>query len=68
MRLFSMRSGCAVHTNVRPALPCSAPGSRCASHRIWNPLQMPSTGSPSCAAATTESITGAKRAIAPARR
>ena len=50
------------------------PGSRCDSVRIWKPLQMPSTGRPSAspsgppAAVATASITGAKRAIAPARR
>ncbi len=45
-----------------------APGSRCASHSTWKPLQMPSTGSPSRAAATTDSITGENRAMAPQRR
>jgi len=29
-------------------------GSRCASHGIWNPLQMPSTGSPTPLAAYVE--------------
>ena len=46
----------------------SAPGSRPASHSTWKPLQMPSTGPPSRANAITDSMIGAKRAIAPTRR
>ena len=46
----------------------SAPGSRPASQRTWNPLQMPSTSPPSRANSSTSVITGANRAIAPARR
>ena len=54
--------------NRRPALRVSAPGSRCASHKIWNPLQMPSTGRPTRAAGTSSLITGANLAMAPQRR
>ncbi len=46
----------------------SAPGSRWASHSTWNPLQIPSTSPPSRANSSTSAITGANRAIAPARR
>ena len=46
----------------------SAPGSRPASQSTWKPLQMPSTGPPSRANSITRSISGEKRAIAPARR
>ena len=49
-------------------LSSSAPGRRPASHRTWKPLQMPSTGPPPRAKSATDSITGEKRAIAPARR
>jgi hypothetical protein len=51
-----------------PAFLVSAPGSRCASQRIWKPLQMPSTGRPDRAAGTSSAITGENRAIAPQRR
>ena len=40
----------------------STPGSSPASHRIWKPLQIPSTGPPSAANARTAPITGARRA------
>ena len=63
-----MRTRTARLMNRRPALRVSAPGSRCASHRIWKPLQMPSTGSPSRAAGISSDITGANRAMAPQRR
>ena len=46
MRLFSIRSRWSRQTNLRWSLRISAPGSRCDSHRIWKPLQMPSTGIP----------------------
>ncbi len=46
----------------------SAPGSKPASHSTWKPLQMPSTGPPSRAKSITDSMIGAKRAIAPTRR
>src|SRR5207302_1594440 len=39
-----------------------------ASHKIWHPLQMPSTGRPTRAAGTSSLITGANLAIAPQRR
>ena len=68
VRLFSMRSRWSRQTNLRWSLRISAPGSRCDSQRIWKPLQMPSTGSPRPAAATTSVITGANRAMAPQRR
>ena len=54
--------------NRRPAFLVSAPGSRCASQRIWKPLQMPSTGSPARAAGISSAITGENLAIAPQRR
>ncbi len=63
-----MRSLWSLQTNLRWSLRISAPGSRCDSQRIWNPLQMPSTGSPCSAAATTSVITGANREMAPHRR
>ena len=66
--LFSMRSRWSRQPNLRWSLRISAPGRRWDSHRIWKPLQMPSTGIPFCAAATTSVITGANRAIAPQRR
>ena len=46
----------------------STPGSSPASHRIWNPLQIPSTGPPSAANDRIASMTGATRASAPQRR
>jgi len=45
-----------------------APGSSRASHRVWKPLQMPSTGPPAFANAITSSMIGLRLAIAPARR
>ena len=66
--MFSTRSRWSRQTKCRPALRVSAPGSRCASHSTWKPLQMPSTGSPARAAATSSAITGENRAIAPQRR
>ena len=62
--MFSMRSCWSRHTNFLWSLRISAPGSRWDSHRIWKPLQMPSTGIPPFAASTTSVITGANRAIA----
>src|SRR5262249_17972497 len=64
----STRSRWSRQTNRRRSLRISAPGSRCDSHSTWNPLQIPSTGSPPRAPSTTRSITGANRAIAPQRR
>ena len=64
----STRSPTSRHTNRRPWLRTSAPGSRPASQRIWKPLQMPSTGIPARPASTTGPITGERAAIAPARR
>ena len=64
----STRRRWSLQTNVRTSLRISAPGSRCASQRIWKPLQMPSTGIPPSASRITSSITGANRAIAPQRR
>ena len=55
-------------TNFSEVLGSSAPGSSPASHRTWKPLQIPSTSPPSRANSATSSITGANRAIAPARR
>ena len=51
-----------------PALRASAPGSSPASQSTWKPLQIPSTGIPRPAAATTSPITGANLAMAPHRR
>ncbi len=56
------------HTNRRPALGSSAPGSRPASQSTWKPLQIPSTGPPPSACSLTASMTGEKRAMAPQRR
>ncbi len=53
-------------TNRRPALGSSAPGSSPASQSTWKPLQIPSTGPPPRAYSLTDSITGEKRAMAPA--
>ena len=64
----STRRRCSVQTKRWWSLRMRAPGSRWASVRTWKPLQMPSTGIPALAAATTSSMTGAKRAIAPQRR
>src|SRR5580704_17383747 len=55
-------------TNFKETFGRSAPGSKPASHSTWNPLQMPSTSPPSRANSSTSAITGANRAIAPARR
>ena len=63
-----MRSRWSRLRKCRCSLRVSAPGSRCASHRIWKPLQMPSTGMPPRAASAIDSITGANRAMAPQRR
>ena len=68
VRLFSIRSRWSLQTNLRWSLRISAPGSRWDSHRIWKPLQMPSTGIPRPAASMTSVITGEKREIAPQRR
>ena len=65
---FSTRRTCSVQMNFRWSLRISAPGSRCDSQRIWNPLQIPRTGRPPRAAGTSSSMTGAKRAMAPQRR
>jgi hypothetical protein len=61
-------SGASRQTNVRVRFGRSAPGKSPASQRIWKPLQIPSTGPPSRANASTASMIGAKRAIAPERR
>ena len=68
MSAVSTRSFWSLQTNVRTSLRISAPGSRCASQRIWKPLQIPRMGIPAPAARTSSSITGAKREIAPQRR
>ena len=64
----STRRVVVAHTNLRPAFFCRAPGSRPASVRTWNPLQMPTTGPPAAANACTAPITGENRAMAPGRR
>ena len=43
---FSTRSRWSRQTNLRWSLRINAPGRRCDSHRIWNPLQIPRTGIP----------------------
>ena len=64
----STRTGAIVQRKLRPRLRISAPGSRPDSQRIWKPLQMPITSPPSRAKRTMLSMTGEKRASAPARR
>ena len=54
--------------NFTPRLRSIAPGSSPASWRIWNPLQMPSTGPPRFANSPTAAMTGLNRAMAPVRR
>src|SRR6185437_985582 len=61
------RSTC-LKVKRRFAFGSKAPGRRCASHRTWKPLQIPSTRPPSSAKEITDSITGENRAIAPALR
>lgn len=50
------------------ALGRSTPGSRPLSHRIWKPLQMPSTLPPPAAWAFTAPMMGVRLASAPGRR
>ena len=64
----STRSATSRHMNESDAFGRSTPGSRPASHRIWKPLQIPSTRPPAAAKRVTASMTGANRAIAPQRR
>ena len=64
----STRRWIGAQTNLSEALRSSAPGSKPASHAIWNPLQNPTTGPPLSACLTTSRMIGLKRAIAPARR
>src|SRR5213082_2442329 len=47
----------------QPRVPHQAPGSSPASHRIWNPLQMPSTAPLARACSATAVMTGENRAI-----
>ncbi len=68
MRLFSIRNRWSLQTNLRWSLRINAPGNRCDSHRIWNPLQMPRTGRPRPAASITSVMTGENREMAPQRR
>jgi hypothetical protein len=65
---LSTRTRASRQTNSSCRFGRSAPGRRRASHRIWKPLQMPSTGPPVAANARTAAITGAVLAIAPVRR
>ena len=58
----------AAHVASSDALRISTPGSRPVSHSIWKPLQMPSTGVPDLALATTSRMIGECAAIAPQRR
>ena len=66
--LVSTRRCTGVHTNCSERLRISAPGSSPASHRIWKPLQIPTTGPPRSPNSRTASMIGAHPAIAPARR
>jgi hypothetical protein len=61
-------SVCRWQMNFRFALRMRMPGSSPDSHRIWKPLQMPSTRPPRAACARTASITTARPAMAPQRR
>ena len=65
---LSTRRTWSVHRNLRWSFWIIDPGSRCDSVRIWKPLQIPRTGIPPFAAVMTSPMTGAKRAMAPARR
>ncbi len=64
----STRRGTSRQTKRSDSLRRSAPGSRPASQRTWNPLQIPSTSPPPSANAHTAAVAGEKRAIAPQRR
>jgi hypothetical protein len=65
---FSTRQWTRSHWNRALALVVNVPGASDASQPICAPLQIPSTGLPAAAAARTSSITGARAAMAPARR
>ncbi|GBC86832.1 hypothetical protein HRbin12_00831 [bacterium HR12] len=67
-REVSTRTCTTRQMNRSERLRIKAPGSSPASQRIWNPLQIPTTGPPAAANRTTSSMIGAKRAIAPHRR
>ena len=54
--------------NLSVAFRINTPGSKPASVKTWKPLQMPSTGVPAFARATTSRITGECAAMAPERR
>ncbi len=56
------------HRKAAPALRTRAPGSRPASRRTWNPLQIPSTSPPAAANRRTARSTGLVAATAPGRR
>ena len=68
--MFSTRRTWSRHMKFRWSFLIIEPGSRCDSVRIWKPLQMPSTGSlaSELAASMILAISGANRAMAPARR
>ena len=66
--MVSTRSRSLRQMNCWLALRIMAPSRRCASQRIWKPLQMPSTGMPLLAASMTVSMTGLNREMAPQRR
>ena len=68
MSVRSTMRSTGLETKLSPAFRISAPGRRWLSQRIWNPLQMPSTGPPSAAWRCTACMTGLNRAMAPARR
>ena len=65
---FTTSTSTCRQTNRSDVFGSSAPDSSPASHRTWNPLQIPSTNPPLRANRSTSTITGANRAIAPTRR
>jgi hypothetical protein len=73
-QFISKRSVCSLYphadmfANEMQRLRINAPGRSPASHKIWNPLQMPRTSLPESANFLTEFITGENLARAPARR
>ena len=66
--MFSTRSTWSRQMKEPWSLRMRPPSSRCASVSIWKPLQMPSTGMPAFAAATTSVMIGERLAMAPQRR
>jgi hypothetical protein len=65
---LSTRRSVHLQRNFNPSFLRIAPGSRPASQRIWNPLQIPITSLPAFAWSATALMMGEKRAMAPVRR